>query len=144
MTNKGFSLFELMIVLIIVGIFINFTYPSYRELITRARRSDGQTALLELAHRMEHYYSLQHTYKNATLGTGNATDVLSNKNSPQNWYTLVITKQTDSQFVIQAVPNNAQAIDDKFCQTLTFNNFGVKGIIPGPSGAPTGTIAQCW
>jgi type IV pilus assembly protein PilE len=144
MTTKGFSLIELMLVLIIVGIFINITYPSYRDAITRARRSDGQTALVELANRLEDYYSLHHTYQNATLGTGKDTDVLSSKNSSQNWYTLIIAMQTEANFIIHAVPRNAQAINDKSCQTLTVNNFGVKGIIPGPSGAPIGTIAQCW
>lgn len=144
MMNKGFSLIELLIVVTILGILAAFSYSSYRDSIVRARRSDGQTALVELANRLELYYSEQQSYQGATLGTGNASDVSHSIHSPQNWYRLVIALQTDSTFTLHAIPRNAQAHDDLLCQTLTFNSFGVKGIIAGPSGIPTGITAQCW
>ena len=67
---NGFSLFELLAVLIIVGILVTIAYPGYRDYITRAHRSDGQTALFDLARRMEHYFSKHNTYQRATIGTG--------------------------------------------------------------------------
>ena len=144
MHKNGFSLIELLIVIAIIGIFSVFTYPGYRDSVTRARRVDGQTALLELANQMEHYYSKDQSYQNATLGTGKETDVRSSNHSAQNWYFLQITNQSDSDFSLEAIPIRAQAIDDTSCQTLTFNSSGVKGIKAGPLGNPIAAVNQCW
>ncbi len=144
MKNKGFTLIELLMVLVIIGILISIAYPSYRDYITRARRSDGQAALLDLASRMERYYSEENTYATATIGTGNATDVASSNQSPEGWYTLVISSATANSYTLQAIPQNAQATADTRCQTLTLNSQGVKGITAGPSGTPTGTATDCW
>ena len=142
--NKGFSLIELMIVMAIVVIITSIAYPNYRDYITRGRRTDGQSALLDLAGRMERYYSEQNTYQTATIGTGAATDVRTTNISPETWYTLSITAQTASSFTLQATPRNAQANADLLCQSLTLNNIGAKGITNGPAGAPTSTATQCW
>ncbi|WP_131781409.1 type IV pilin protein [Legionella gresilensis] len=142
--NRGFTLIELMIVVVIAAILAAIAYPSYRDYVTRSRRADGQAALLDLASRMERYYTQQNTYQTATIGTGNATDVRGTNLSPDQWYTLSITAQTPSSYTLQAVPNNQQATNDSRCQTLTLNSLGVKGITAGPGGAPTGPASRCW
>lgn len=142
--SKGFSLIELMVTLVIIGILVGIAYPGYREYITRARRSDGQAALLDLASRMERYYSEENTYQTATIGSGGTTDVKATNQSPEGWYAISITAANASSFTIQAVPQNAQATSDTLCQTLTLTSQGVKGITAGPSGTPTGTAAACW
>jgi type IV pilus assembly protein PilE len=142
--KRGFSLIELLIVLVIIGILTSIAYPSYREYITRARRSDGQAALLDLASRMERYYSENNTYQTATIGTGGTTDVLSTNSSPETWYTLSIITATNAAYTLQATPTGIQGTTDTRCQSLTINNLGAKGITTGPAGNPTGTIAQCW
>ncbi|KTC85638.1 MULTISPECIES: type IV pilin protein [Legionella] len=144
MINKGFSLIELMIVMMIISLFAVFTYPSYRNSMTQARRVDGQTALLALANRMEAYYSQQQSYQGATIATGNESDILGTERSEQNWYRLKITEQSDTRFSLQAIPIRAQATADELCQTLTFNSLGVKGITAGPVGLPKGHTTQCW
>lgn len=141
---KGFTLIEILIAIVIVGLLSVIAYPSYLEYITRARRGDGQSALLNLASRMERYYSDHNTYQTATLGTGANTDVLSTNLSPEGWYTLSITNATSSNYTVQATPRNAQGTKDKICQSLTLNNLGVKGIAAGPAGAPTGPSSKCW
>jgi len=142
--KKGFSLVELLVVLVIVGILASIAYPSYRDYITRARRSDGQASLLDLANRMERYYSEQNTYQTATIGTGNATDIIASNQTPEGWYTLSITAANGSSYTLQATPNGVQGTSDTICQSLTINNIGVKGVATGPAGAPTGTAATCW
>lgn len=143
--RKGFTLIELLIAILIVGILASIAYPAYKDYIARARRSDGQSALLDLASRMERYYSENNTYQTATLGAGNnTTDVLSSTASPEGWYSLAISSASGSTYTLTATPQNAQATTDTKCQTLTLSSLGVKGIATGPAGTPTGTASICW
>jgi len=142
--NKGFTLIEIMIAVLIVGILAAIAYPSYTEYVARARRSDGQSALMDLAGRMERYYSDRNTYQTATIGVSNATDVLASNASAEGWYTLSITNASGSAYALQATPVGAQAVADTLCQSLTLTSVGVKGIAAGPAGAPTGTATRCW
>jgi type IV pilus assembly protein PilE len=142
--KSGFTLLELLIVLLVAGILVSIAYPSYRSYIVKARRSDGQSAILNLASRMERYYSEQNTYQTATIGTGNATDVLSSSTSPEGWYTLSIPAKSASSYTLQATPVSTQGTGDTTCQSLTLNNLGAKGITTGPAGSPSGTVAKCW
>ncbi len=134
---KGFSLIELLIVLVITGILASISYPSYLNYIVRAHRSDGQSALLDLACRMETYYAEHDTWQTATIGTGNPTDVLSHRQSPGGWYTLSLLQVTATTYTLQATPNHMQ---DTPCQSLTLTSSGVKGI----TGAGVMGSSQCW
>jgi len=134
---KGFSLIELLIVLVITGILASISYPGYHNYIVRAHRSDGQSALLDLACRMENYYAEHGTWETATIGTGNQTDVLSHHQSPEGWYNLSFIQITDTNYTLQATPNHMQ---DTRCQSLTLSSSGAKGI----TGAGVVDISQCW
>ena len=142
--NKGFTLIELIIVLAITGILATFAYPSYQDYLTRARRSEGQTALLDLANRMEEYYAENNTYHTATIAANGHNDVLSRKTTLENHYSLAVIHSSANTYTLLATPIGSQAANDKRCQTLTYNHLGEKNIAPGPAGAPTGSAEQCW
>lgn len=142
--RNGFSFIELLAVLVIISILSAIVYPGYQNYIVRAHRSDGQTALLNLANQMEHYYFQNNTYQTATIGRGQNTDVLNESSSSENWYSLSIPSATDSDYTLQATPRGAQAISDTHCQSLTLDSAGKKGITTGPAGTPLGTATQCW
>ena len=142
--KQGYTLIEVLIVMAIAGILASIAYPSYQDYVTRARRSDGQSALLDLGNRMEDYYLDQKSYQSATIGTGGTHDVLSRATTPENGYTLEIVHATENSYVLQATPIGAQARADTRCQSLTFNYLGTKGITSGPAGEPIGTAEQCW
>lgn len=142
--KSGFSLIELVIAMAIVAILVAIAYPSYHNYIVNARRTDGQTALLDLASRMEQYYSENHTYQTATIAAGGATDVMDSATSPEGWYVLSISNATPTTYTLQATPQNSQATGDTRCQTLTLNQLGIKDITAGPAGAPTSTAEACW
>ena len=140
----GFTLIELLIVMVIVGILASIAYQSYRQYINQAHRSDGHSALLDLASRMERYYSENHTYQAAAIASGDATEVLSSATSSEGWYTLGITSASATSYAIQATPVGTQATYDTLCQSLTLDNLGIRGITAGPGGTPTGTAEDCW
>lgn len=142
--NAGFTLIELLIVLAIAAILVSIAYPSYNQYLEKSRRTDGQSALMDLANRMENYYIEHNSYASATLAGNNVdTDVLSNNISAGQWYLLSIIAQDDFSFTLQATPQNAQAYD-RLCQSLTLNHLGEKGIAEGPEGKPTGNTNLCW
>ncbi|MDP3560675.1 MAG: type IV pilin protein [Legionellaceae bacterium] len=130
--RQGFSLMEVMIVLLIMSILACFSYPSYQHDVIRARRIDGQTALFDLANRMEKYYALHHTYQKATIATQANTDILTINTSPEGWYTLSIVEATDTTFQLQATANNSET--DMPCRIFTLNHLGVK----------SATSSSCW
>ncbi|GAB4392493.1 MAG: type 4a pilus minor pilin PilE [Gammaproteobacteria bacterium] len=134
----GITLIELMVVIAIIGILITLAYPSYQAHVTRTHRAEGQTALMDLAARMERYFSENNTYATATIAAGASTDVLNSATTTDGWYTLSITSQTATTYAIQATPNGSQATNDTTCGALTINQLGQRGI----SGS--GTVAECW
>ena len=52
---RGFTLIEVMITVVIVGILAAIAYPSYQNYMKRAARSAAQTLMLDLANREQQY-----------------------------------------------------------------------------------------
>jgi type IV pilus assembly protein PilE len=55
--SDGFTLIELMIVVVIATILISIAVPSYMQQIRQSRRTEAKTALLDAAGREERYFS---------------------------------------------------------------------------------------
>jgi type IV pilus assembly protein PilE len=66
----GFTLIELMIVLVIIGIIGAFAYPSYIDYVIRGYRSEGQQWLQDFAQRQEQMFLDRRAYATGGLGTG--------------------------------------------------------------------------
>ncbi len=129
----GFTLIELMVTVVIIGILTAIAYPTYQGYMAKNRRSDGQVALLDLANRMERYFASNNTYAGATLaGVGEAAT------SPNGYYNMSIATATATNYTLQAAPTGAQATADTLCGTLTLNQLGQKGT------TGTGAAATCW
>ena len=62
--RRGFSLLELMITLVVVGILAAVSYPSYINHIQKTRRSDAITSLLDLQAQLERCYANDFSYQN--------------------------------------------------------------------------------
>jgi type IV pilus assembly protein PilE len=66
--NSGFTLIELMIVVVIIGVLVSIAYPSYQKHMTSTRRTDAQSALLQIANQQERFFTECNYY--ATTLTG--------------------------------------------------------------------------
>jgi len=123
---KGFTLIELMITVVIIGVLAAIAYPSYTKYMQQTRRSDAQIALSDAASRMEKYYSDCNYYTQTLGGTRscgtNPTDgaLGYSTTSPGGYYSLApaagIIGATGSQcasytcgFTITATATGAQA-----------------------------------
>jgi type IV pilus assembly protein PilE len=65
----GFTLIEVMITVVIIGVLAAIAYPSYTKYMKQTRRSDAQIALTEIASREEKYLAQCNNYT-ATPNSG--------------------------------------------------------------------------
>lgn len=68
--QSGFTLMELMIVVVIVGILSGVAFPAYKAYVDRAKRSEGKAFLMEVAARQERYYFDHNSYASDATNLG--------------------------------------------------------------------------
>jgi type IV pilus assembly protein PilE len=125
--QRGFTLVELMIVVVIVAILAAVAYPSYTSYVERARRADGQSALLDASQRLERCYTQNNTFVGCAVPA----------NSPDGFYALAATTQTVSAYALTATPQGAHA-GDTGCGTLTLESNGTR------NASGTLGVGRCW
>ena len=69
--SLGFTLVEVMIAVVIVGIIAAVGYPSYQSMMVSANRSTAQADLMSFASAMERHYATTFSYNGAATGSGN-------------------------------------------------------------------------
>ena len=133
---RGFTLLELMIVVVIIAILAAIAIPTYGRYAIRAHRVDGQELLLRVANAQERFYSTRNQY--GSLADVGYTDTTSDK----GYYTVGVAVEDDpagnssQAFTATATPVGGQAKDD--CKNLTITNTGVK------DATGTTTNGSCW
>lgn len=134
-SSTGFSLIELMIVLIIVGVLFAISIPAYQGYVQRAHRSDGHTALLDIASRQERFVAQNNTYTTEiSAGTGLN---MGTTTSQEGHYNMTVAACEDGTiaacYIITATATGGQA-NDTDCATITYDSATTK----------SGTSANCW
>jgi type IV pilus assembly protein PilE len=145
--SAGFTLLEVLIVLAILSVLAVIAYPSYASYIVKARRIEGQVALVEAVQQQERYFTRNNTYIAFSSGSTDPEERRfkwwSGSAAATSAYELrarACPGRDLSQCVeVQATPGTA-LVDAKFkdsdCQTLTLNSAG--------EHAASGPVDRCW
>ncbi len=121
--ENGFTLIELMIVVVILGILAAIAYPSYQEQVRQTRRANAQADLMELASYMERYYTENFTY----VGTRGALPFAQSPKTGTAYYTIVVAANpTATSYQLVATAQGSQA-NDVNCTPLTITQTGATG-----------------
>lgn len=115
--SRGFTLVELMITVVIVGILAAIAYPSYQNYVIQTRRSDAHIALTRAANLQERFMTECNRYATTLEGTRNCGGGVLGMaasapiRSPDGHYVLsLVTANTSSTaFEIMANPADAAA-----------------------------------
>jgi len=145
-TNAGFTLIELMVVVIVLGILVAVALPSYQNYILKGNRAVAKAKLLDVAARQETYFGDNKVYTNSMGFFGFAT-VTMGVDDKSNWVapdsanaiyviSLALTNGGLS-YTATATPVNRQTKDSGNCATFTLTNTGRRDA--------TGSLgAECW
>ncbi len=140
--SRGFTLVELMIVMVVIGLLTAIGYPSYTAYLDRSKRAEGKAFLLETAHRMERFYSDCNKYP-LRLGTANnctTNTINAPSKSPNGHYRVFVTQNAGlgfPNFTLSGRPNNWT---DNDCRVLTLDSQGERG----RRGTGGKTAEECW
>lgn len=144
--QSGFTLIELMIVVVIVAVLAAVGLPSYQDYVLKSNRAVAKTKLLELAARQEQYFADNKVYTNNLVLLGVAANPMSVDskgawvavgNSTARYLLSATIANGGMSFTLTADTAGEQAKDDARCATLTLTETGLRG--------GTGSLgAACW
>lgn len=140
--NKGFTVIELLVAVMIVSILTAVAVSSYSDYVTRANRADAKTVLLEVTGMMERNYTATGCYHRLDNDCTNATATVSLAgwgldHAPKEGtarYNVSFSAISAQAYTVQAVPVSA----DAECGTFTLSHTGVK------TESGSSDVATCW
>ena len=110
--QKGFTLAELMIVIVILSSLTLIAYPSYQYYVRRVRLTEVRTTLLHNAQTMERFYRQKGTFENYDQ----------TKLEQNTYFDITLSKVSSDHFILKANPNTAN--NGETC-IVTLNDGGI-------------------
>ncbi|MEK6668133.1 MAG: type IV pilin protein [Pseudomonadota bacterium] len=148
-TARGFTLIELMITVVIVGVLASLAYPSYIEYVARGHRTQVKGQMAAAQQWMERHYSERYFYGDDAAATANTAFASQGfAQSPPAGegaarYTLRVSVANSGQtYTITATRTGTMASDR--CNSPTVTNTGVKGISGKTEDEAAPLVADCW
>lgn len=134
--QRGFTLVELMVTIVIIAILAMIAYPLYTRYVEKSRRSSAVTALERVASAEEKYYATRNVYASSLTFLGYDTATVAVPSNAQSWYAMSVTSASDNSYTVTAMPQNEQANDA--CGTYKLTSTGIRSVTGSKS------VADCW
>ena len=139
MSNKktseaGFTLIELMIIVVIIAIISMFANSMYSKSVQKSRRAEGKALLLEAAALQERRFAdtTPNAYASDMTNLGYDDNPAISEN--QFYSVSATTPNPPTSFTLTAAINDRQLVDTQ-CATMSLNSLGEK------TSAPS---SDCW
>ncbi|TFW09381.1 type IV pilin protein [Oxalobacteraceae bacterium OM1] len=119
--HSGFTLIELVIAVVIVGILAAVALPSYRSYVIRGNRAAAQAQMMDIANREQQYFLANRAYADKTTVESNGYALPSGLSNAYS-YDVTLGSGTVPTFTITFTAIGAQSSDGN----LTLDNNGTK------------------
>jgi type IV pilus assembly protein PilE len=143
--QAGFSLIELMLVLIMAAILAMVALPSFQQQVAKGRRVDAITALAAIAQAQERWRSNRGAYA-ASLDT----ELLLSTQSANRHYNLSLSGVRDPLsfnfgYVAKAIPDaSSPQIGDSDCSSMSIRVDGGNVSYEAIDSSNRDSSAKCW
>lgn len=137
--QRGFTLIEVIIVVVILGIIATIALPAYQDSVRKGQRSDAKAGLLDVAGRMEQFMLDRGSYTLDMEDLGYEDDPMV---TTEGHYTIDAAACANGTiatcYVLTATPQNTSPQShDAACTTFVLSHSGAK--------SATGSNAdECW
>lgn len=119
--HKGYSLIEVMIVLVIISILAGIAYPGYQDSVRKGNRAAAKNDMMEIANRQKQFLIANRSYATKAQleasGFGLSSDV-----SPNYDWGITLGTGAAPTFTVTFTAKGNQLEDGN----LTLNSIGVK------------------
>jgi type IV pilus assembly protein PilE len=137
--SAGFTLTELVIVIVIVSILAAVALPGFQDAMRKGRRADAKEGLMDAANRQERFMLDRSTYTDVMTNLGFGADPAI---SVEGHYSIDVEAPdpncpiaTCYKLTATPIAGGAQA-DDSYCTSFTIKSTGAKTATPAAS--------ECW
>jgi type IV pilus assembly protein PilE len=148
----GFTLVELMVVMLVAAILMSIAVPSYLSSVRKSRRTEAKSTLLDMAAREERFFNTNNAYSNKAADLGyaaaGATTTVTNFTVGSGYYQVTIptptagTTTTPPAYTITATPvATSDQAKDTTCATFVQGSDGTQ---TSQNSSSTDTTATCW
>lgn len=119
--HAGFTLIELMVTVVVLGVLASIAVPVYTQYIQSARRADARLALLQASNQLEKFYS------NNLVYTENLAELGLVSTSPDAYYRMrIVSVDVDHYRVVAEAAADASQFADTSCRSLSLDAAGVE------------------
>lgn len=137
---RGFTLVEIMLALVVVGVLAAVALPAYQQAVQKGRRSDAIAMLTAVQQAQERWRA------NRTGYAANLSDLgFSSGQSPKGYYEIALSNVAMSTYTVTATPisSGAQA-KDSVCAKLGIAVSGGQVSYTSADSASQATSSKCW
>lgn len=137
---RGFTLVEIMLALVVVGVLAAVALPAYQQAVQKGRRSDAIAMLTAVQQAQERWRA------NRTGYAANLSDLgFSSSQSPKGYYEIALSNVAMSTYTVTATPisSGAQA-KDSVCAKLGIAVSGGQVSYTSADSASQATSSKCW